>query len=397
MAIGKLKVMLLLSYICIASISAAIITPALPHIKQAFALTNGALEWVISIFLFGYVMGQLIYAPLANRFGRLTALRYGLMVNLIGILLCIMATKASSYFLLLIGRLVTALGAASGLSCTFMLLNELLPPAEARHAMSFAIVSFTLGIGLAVTLGGLITQYLHWQDCFWILLAHGMAILFFTRLYQETLKKPIALHPRTILLGYLQALKSRQLIIFSLTAGLTSTFAYSYSAAAPLYAQINLHLSPSQYGYWNLINMTGMLASGFLSAFLIKWCGIKRVLLSGFGFMVPVLVSLITLSLANHSHILWFFMTTMLLYLFTGLLFPAASYFASNAIADKASASSMMSFINMGSATIGVVVLGYLPFASIISLTVIILAFFSLTSISVLLYFLRRPTGEQNA
>ncbi|WP_264769324.1 MFS transporter [Coxiella burnetii] len=99
MAIGKLKVMLLLSYICIASISAAIITPALPHIKQAFALTNGALEWVISIFLFGYVMGQLIYAPLANRFGRLTALRYGLMVNLIGILLCIMATKASSYFL----------------------------------------------------------------------------------------------------------------------------------------------------------------------------------------------------------------------------------------------------------------------------------------------------------
>ncbi|WP_350354777.1 MFS transporter [Coxiella burnetii] len=185
--------------------------------------------------------------------------------------------------------------------------------------------------------------------------------------------------------------------MFSLTAGLTSTFAYSYSAAAPLYAQINLHLSPSQYGYWNLINMTGMLASGFLSAFLIKWCGIKRVLLSGFGFMVPVLVSLITLSLANHSHILWFFMTTMLLYLFTGLLFPAASYFASNAIADKASASSMMSFINMGSATIGVVVLGYLPFASIISLTVIILAFFSLTSISVLLYFLRRPTGEQNA
>ncbi|ABS77853.1 MFS transporter [Coxiella burnetii] len=397
MAIGKLKVMLLLSYICIASISAAIITPALPHIKQAFALTNGALEWVISIFLFGYVMGQLIYAPLANRFGRLTALRYGLMVNLIGILLCIMATKASSYFLLLIGRLVTALGAASGLSCTFMLLNELLPPAEARHAMSFAIVSFTLGIGLAVTLGGLITQYLHWQDCFWILLAHGMAILFFTGLYQETLKKPIALHPRTILLGYLQALKSRQLIIFSLTAGLTSTFAYSYSAAAPLYAQINLHLSPSQYGYWNLINMTGMLASGFLSAFLIKWCGIKRFLLSGFGFMVPVLVSLITLSLANHSHILWFFMTTMLLYLFTGLLFPAASYFASNAIADKASASSMMSFINMGSAMIGVVVLGYLPFASIISLTVIILAFFSLTSISVLLYFLRRPTGEQNA
>jgi len=56
------------------------------------------------------------------------SLRSRLVINLIGILVCIIAVAIPNYFLLLIGRLITALGAASGLSCTFMLLNELLPP-----------------------------------------------------------------------------------------------------------------------------------------------------------------------------------------------------------------------------------------------------------------------------
>lgn len=82
------KVTILLSYICIASISAAIITPALPHIQNFFHLSNGAVEWVISIFLLGYVIGQLIYGPIANRYGRIKALRIGLTFNITGILIC---------------------------------------------------------------------------------------------------------------------------------------------------------------------------------------------------------------------------------------------------------------------------------------------------------------------
>jgi DHA1 family bicyclomycin/chloramphenicol resistance-like MFS transporter len=76
--INSFKTGILLSYICIASLSAAMITPALPHIQSFFYLSKGAVEWVVSIFLLGYVIGQLIYAPIANRYGRLTALRAGL-------------------------------------------------------------------------------------------------------------------------------------------------------------------------------------------------------------------------------------------------------------------------------------------------------------------------------
>lgn len=378
---SKMKIILLLSYICVASISAAIITPALPQIEQYFQLTHGAVEWVISIFLLGYVMGQLIYGPLANRFGRLNALRSGLLINLLGIVLCLVSVWISNYSLLLLGRLITALGAAAGLSCTFILLNELLSMEQAKRAMSGAIVSFTFGIGLAVTIGGIVTQYLHWQDCFWILFIHGLLMFIFTWQFPETLKQPRPLHPLALLSGYLHALKSAQLIIFSLVIGLCSAVGYCYSAAAPIIAQSILNLSPSQYGYWNLINMAGMLGSGFLSVYLTKYYDGKKILLFSLSMIVPCILSLILFALANQPNAIWFFMTTMLLYLFSGLLFPSASFFASNAIKDKANASSMMSFINMGSAMLSVVIMGYLPTTNIISFILTLAGFYLLVTI----------------
>ena len=378
MNISPLKVAILLSYICTASASAAIITPALPHISESYQLSHGALEWVISIFLLGYVVGQLVYGPLANRFGSLQALRYGLVLNLVGIVLCLIASHFTSYSFLLAGRLITALGAASGLSCTFMLLNQLLTPERSKHAMAYAMVSFTVGIGLAVVLGGVITQYLTWQDCFWFLLFHGIVMLMLTWLYPAPKFTAKALHPVAIIEQYAQALKSKPLIIYSLAVGLVSAFAYGYSAAAPIYAQTQLHLSPSHYGYWNTINMIGMLSSGFLSAHLIKKYGATKILWMGMGLLLPCLISLIALHSVNGTHVLWFFITTMLLYLFTGFIFPAASFFASNAITDKVNASSMMSFINMGSATAGVIILGYLPFTALMSFIVMLGVFYVL-------------------
>ncbi len=373
---SHLKVALLLSYICIASISAAIITPALPAIEQFYNLQSGALEWVVSIFLFGYVFGQLLYGSLANCYGRLPALRGGLFLNLIGIFICLSAVFWVNYPLLLLGRFITGLGAASGLCCTFILINEYLTPERAKQAMSHAIVSFTVGIGAAVSLGGVITQYLHWWVCFLLLLGHGVVMLFCTKLFTETLISPKAFDIKAIGVGFAAAIRNAQLVIFSLTVGLVSLFGYAYSATAPLYAQDTLHLTASEYGYWNLINMVGMFGSGFLGAALMKRYGPKIVLLTGLVLLIPAFISLAAILQFNIDSTSWFFVTTAVMYLFTGIIFPAASYFASNAIADKASASSVMSFLNMGSAMLGVIIIGYLPLSPIAAFFTVLMVFY---------------------
>ena len=54
-----------------------------------------------------------------------------------------------------------------------MLTQIILNEEQAKSAIAFTIVSFTVGIGFAVTLGGVVTQYISWQACFYCLLIHG--------------------------------------------------------------------------------------------------------------------------------------------------------------------------------------------------------------------------------
>ncbi|MBX9704484.1 MAG: MFS transporter [Silvanigrellaceae bacterium] len=350
----------LLSYISIASVSAAIITPALPAIQVHYALNTGMVEWIVSAFLIGYVGGQLIYAPLANQYGRLKALRIGLVINLIGIIVCLIATRTDAYWFLIIGRLITALGAASGLACTFMLINEWLHESQRKTAMSYSVLSFALGIGLAVVIGGLITEYWNWQGCFWFLLVHGAIMLWGTKVFHETLatSKPIQL--MTILKDYSAALSSSKLVIFSLVVSFCSAIAYCFSAAGPQIAHNLLSLSAAHYGYWNSLNIIGMLGGGFLAKALLERLSVNSVLAIGFLGVAMGISSLLLLWLVDGHSALWFFLTTTSFYLFSGLLFSGGSLIASNALEDKASGAAMMSFVNMGSATVAVILMGYL-------------------------------------
>ena len=63
------------------------------------------------------------------------------------------------------------------------------------------------------------------------------------------------------------------------------------------------------------------------------------------------------------------------MYFITSFLFPVGSHRASNAIACKASASSAMNIINMGSGMVGVTVMGYLPFGQVYDLVGITVVF----------------------
>jgi MFS transporter, DHA1 family, multidrug resistance protein len=377
------KTTLLLSYICIASFSAAIITPALPQIGNFFQLTSSSLSWIISIFLAGYVIGQLIYGPIAQKFGSLNALRSGLIINLIGIIVCFIGIEFSIYNVLLTGRLITALGSASGLACTFILMHDLLNENEYKQAMPYTVLSLTLGIGAAVLIGGLVSEHLNWTVCFWVLLFHGIVMLVSTRIFENSHKQSGKLNLRLILKNYRRELMNTRLVMFSLIVGLTSSFSYTYSSIAPLYANHYLHQTSSQYGYWNLLNMAGMLIGGLLGASIIKRAGPKKLLLAGIIGFIPCCLSLFAIALSSGDHALWFFITTMFMYIFGGFLFPAGSYFALETTSDKSNGASMMSFINMLSAAVSVIIAGHLPisiivsFASVISIFLIVVVIFA--------------------
>ena len=362
----------LLSYISIASVSAAIITPALPVIRIHFRVSLDTVEWLVSAFLIGYVLGQLVYGPLANRFGRLKSLRIGLVINIVGIVICIFSVSFRTYWLLIIGRLITALGAASGLACTVMLINEWLPESQRNTAMSYAIISFAFGMGASVVIGGLITQYVHWEVCFYFLLLHGIIMLYGTRLFSETLLVPKPIRLRTVLHDYASALTSAKLLVFSAVMGSCTAVSYCFSAVGPQIAYHRLLLSAAEYGYWNTVNIIGMLAGGLLGKELLGRLSLSQVLTVGLVGVGIGVGNLYLIWIFESDSVVWFFISTSSLFLFSSFLYAGGSSIASNALEDKASAASMMSFCNMFFATICVILMGYLAIIPLVSFILIL-------------------------
>ena len=380
----KITMVWLLSYISIASVSAAMITPALPEIEKTFALETGDVEWLVSTFLIGYVIGQLIYAPLANVYGRLKALQWGLNINILGLVLCLFASFYSHYLLLLLGRLITGLGSAAGLTCTFMLINEWLPERQRKTAMAYSILSFALGVGIAVLIGGVITQYAQWQNCFIFLLLQGLIMRIGIKVFAETLTQPKSFHISSLLQDYLHALGSLNLIIFSCVMGTCSAVGYCFSTAAPQIAHTYLGLSASGYAYWNILNIIGMLLGGLSARGLMQHLSVIRVITLGYMGVGLALLSLGAMLSLNPKAVSWFFISTAFLYCCGSYLFAGGSYMASNAIEDKASASSIMSFINMLVATLSVIIMGYLSVNPFYSFLWILIGIFLISLISLI-------------
>ncbi len=370
----QIKLILLLSYISLASVAAAVITPALPTIQQAFRLSNDSLEWVISIFLVSYALGQLIYGPLANTLGRIQALKIGIGIYIIGIIICLFYSYQMNYSGILVGRFITGLGSASGLACTFILLNETLPKKQAKTAFSYTLISFTLGIGIAIAIGGIVTEHGHWQNCFFALLVHATILLYLIKyLPAEKIKhenQPI----KKSILSLKHACTSKRLIIFSLTVGFSSMFTYGYNFAAPLYSQLSLKMTSSGFGYWNSINTAGMLLSVIIGSRATPKLGCYNTCKLG---LIGMLISLTMFCLAlQHKQFdpSSFFLMSGLCNFSSGLLYASASYMATNAIADKGASASIMSFINMFCATMCVCILGSTSFTPMIIFIAIMLA-----------------------
>ncbi|KTD47301.1 major facilitator superfamily (MFS) transporter [Legionella rubrilucens] len=384
--ISNVRLIWLLSYMTTASVSAAVITPGLPAIAFSFQLSTEAIQWMISAFLGGYVIGQLIYGPLANRAGRVGALRMGLVINLLGLLVCYAGLAFHSYGLLIGGRFISALGAASGLSCTLMLIHEWLPEQQRRTALSYSILAFTLSIGLAVSLGGWIVTYWQWQGCFALLFIHGALLLAGTSFLKETLITRRRVKLTQMITAYHQTLASPGLVVYALAVGFCSAVGYCYSAAGPLIAERFLHLSAAAYGSWNLVNMLGMLMGGLLIKRLLHRGSPQRAVVYGFGGCT---LALSGLYLMWHQHWLLpigFFIHTSLLYLFSGFLFAGGSCLATAEVQDKSNGSAMLSFINMLTAALAVILMGYMNTNPWLGFLEILLLFGSVIAGALLLF-----------
>jgi len=88
--------------------SVDVMLTALPEIGDAFSVTDvNHRQLVVGVYMIGFALGQIIYGPLSDRYGRKPVLYVSLLVYLAGTVFSMMAP---SFEYLLAGRLVQGIG-----------------------------------------------------------------------------------------------------------------------------------------------------------------------------------------------------------------------------------------------------------------------------------------------
>lgn len=207
--------------------------PALPAIGQDLGVVNeNSRQWVITAYLLGFGVTQLIYGPMSDRFGRKPVLMVGVGIY---IAFSVMAAFSHTFEMLILSRIGMGMGIAASRVLAVSIVRDRFEGRTMARVMSLSFLVF-LGVPiLAPTIGQMILLIGPWQGIFWLFATFGSAFMIWAAIRMpETLKpearRPIKFVP--IVQAFTQALTDRQSMGYTLamTAIIGGLFAFINSS-----------------------------------------------------------------------------------------------------------------------------------------------------------------------
>jgi len=148
----RLRVLAVLSALMgFASISTDLYLPAMPTMAYDLGADAGDMELTVSGFLIGFSLGQLLWGPLGDRYGRRLPIAVGLVLFIIGSTGCAISGNANE---MITWRVVQAVGACSGVVLSRAMVRDLYEGSRAAQMLSTLITVMAIAPLLGPIVGG---------------------------------------------------------------------------------------------------------------------------------------------------------------------------------------------------------------------------------------------------
>ncbi len=311
--IGPRELLVLISAImALTAMAIDLMLPAFGEIRVAFDLGEGSNETgrIVTYFFFGLAAGQLVYGPLADRFGRKPTLYLGIGIYMAG---AVGSAIAPSFEFLLASRVIWGLGAAGSRVVATAIIRDRFEGVAMATAMSQIMAVFVLVPVAAPTIGAGIIAVLPWRSVFWFCVIWAALITLWSLRLMETLD-PI--NRRELRVGstarvYLEVART------PVTFGYTVSSLFLQGVFTAYLASIDLIISeifdresqfPFIFGAVAVLFGMGALANGRV----VKRHGIDAVVGRAFAalaLLLPMLTALTLLSSGRPNF--WMFMPTV--------------------------------------------------------------------------------------
>lgn len=223
--------------------------PAFPALTRDLAAPMHLAQLTMSALLLAFGAAQLVWGPLADRWGRRPVLQAGLALYLLASL---GAMLAGDIGLLIAARIAQGLGLAAAVVVARATVRDLYEPHEGAHVMSLALSGLGLIAITSPVVGGYVAQQFGWRSTFAFIGLFTLGVLVFvTRQLPETVpqRNPLALHPPTLLRNWQRIVTHPTFLAWACLTACTYGALFIFLAGSPFVYIETLGLSPTLYGF----------------------------------------------------------------------------------------------------------------------------------------------------
>ncbi|MDG2071243.1 MAG: multidrug effflux MFS transporter [Pseudomonadales bacterium] len=307
-----ISTVLLLAITIISPITLNIYPPVMPALTIYYGSDISTIQLSFTLYFMFLAVGQLIYGPLSDRFGRLPLLRIGMVTYLLGTLSILVTNDLAG---LIAGRIGQALGATAGMVMARAMVRDLYGLQDSARILSYLSMGIAVGPIIAPVLSGVVTSYLNWIAVFYGLLVSSLIfcyLAFFS--FFETNQKPIpSISLSDLFDNYRSLIIDRNFLSYSLISMFLSAGFFIFISGASYILINNLGYSAGNYGMYLMMIALVYFAGAYISSRFSVRLSPQKIIKNAFGFITAALMLWLLLILTIGPQLITLF-APMLLY-----------------------------------------------------------------------------------
>lgn len=297
--LGETHLLALVSAImALTALAIDMMLPAFDDIRVAFDLRDGSADTgrIVTVFFLGLALAQIVYGPLADRFGRKPTLYLGIAIYVLG---AAGSALAPTFELLLVSRFVWGVGAAGSRVVAMAIVRDRFEGDAMAKAMSQVMAVFILVPILAPAIGAGVIAVLPWRGVFWTCVVFAAIITIWSLRLGETLdpadQRPLSV--RATWSGFVEIVRIPVTSGYTLATVFLQAVFTAYLASSEVIIADIFGLGdrfPFVFGAVAVLFGVAALANGRL----VERQGIDRVVNTVFAVLAPLCIVLVALAVA---------------------------------------------------------------------------------------------------
>ncbi len=348
--------------------------PGFPAIARDLNSDISHVALTLTSYFIGISIGQLVYGPLLDRYGRKKPVIAGLLIYIVAAIGC---GLAPTIHWLVVMRFLLAIGSCVGIVAARAIVRDLFPMNEV--ARIFSTLMLVLGVSpiIAPTVGAYVADMYSWRLIFAVLAAIAALILAgVIRFLPESRSADtsISLHPMQVVREYLAVLKTPKFIVYGVASAAASGGLFAYISDAPFVYMNLFGMTDKEFGWMFGLSACGVIGASQVNRYVLRTRTSREISMAAVLaqsvvtalFVVGVLVGLPPLGV-----ILMIFSYLVAL----GFLSPNTTAMAIEPFTRNAgTASALMGSMQMASGAIGSALVSYFHTGTALPMAALLLA-----------------------